>query len=531
MGGATNCPETPRQKMIGMMYIVLTALLAMNVSASILEGFTMVEESLKVNTESAEKRNVNLYGKFEDLNSQNPTKIGKWLDKANVVKKKSKDLFEKIEALKLQIIQAGPDGKEGTVDHYIAKDNLDAAGYVCLDVSQGGLGQGKIIKKEIDDYRDYLISLVKHDDAKVAQIKKTFNTEQRKSHTGETANWEVATFEMMPLAAVTTILSKIQSDIRSTEGEVVSFLRSQVDADDFRVNSIQAFVLPNSKYVIQGGKYSAQIVLAASDSTQKPEVYIGGDPNSGTGGTLVEDGLYERPASTIGETKYAGYIKVKSPTSTKIYKFESDFTVGAPSATISADKMNVFYAGIDNEVSVSVPGVASSAVSVTMTGGSLTKNAKGIWIAKPAKVGQECIIKASAKIDGKDLPMGSKNFRVKMLPPPVAYIPYRDNAGTLLKYKGSEKIAKQYLLGVTSLNAELNDADIEAKFVVLGFELNITEAMGTSVEASSGANFTDKQLQYIKKLSKGKKFFISGVRAKGPDNVERKLPPMEVIVN
>ena len=193
--------------------------------------------------------------------------------------------------------------------------------------------------------------------------------------------------------------------------------------------------------------------------------------------------------------------------------------------------MNVFYAGIENDVSISVPGVPSTAVSASMTGGSLIKNSKGGWVARPAKVGQECVISVMAKIDGKEQKMGSKNFRVKMLPPPIAYIPYRDGGGNMMKYKGGEKIAKQYLLGISTLKAELNDADIEARFDVLGFELNITEAMGTSVEASAGASFTDKQLAYIKKLAKGKKFFISGVRAKGPDNIERKLPPMEVIVN
>ncbi len=531
MGGAVNCPETPRQKMIGMMYIVLTALLAMNVSASILEGFTMVEESLKVNTESAEKRNKVLYLKFDDLNSQNPAKVGEWLNKAKEVHERSTKLYKQLDDLKLIMIQAGPDGKDGTLEHYIAKDNLDAAGYVALDKSQGGLGQGKIIKEAINNYKDYLISLVKADPAKVTQIEKTFNTGEVEGHGGEMRKWEVGTFEMMPLAAVTTILSKIQSDVRATEGEVVTYLKSMVDADDFRVNKIEALVIPNSKYVIKGGKYSAKIVLAASDSTQKPEVYIGGNSETGEGGTLVEDGLFERGAPSIGDQKFAGYIKVQSPTGVKIYSFSDEYNVGEPTAIVSADKMNVFYAGIENDVSVSVPGVPASAITATMTGGSLVKSPKGGYIAKPAKVGQECVISVTAKIEDKNLPMGSKNFRVKPLPPPVAFIPFRDEAGTPQKYKGSDKIKKKFLLDISSLKAELNDADIEAKFDVKAFELNITEAMGTSVEASSGANFTDRQLAYIKKLSKGKKFFISGIIARGPDGVDKKLPPMEVIVD
>lgn len=522
MGGATNCPETPRQKMIGMMYIVLTAMLALNVSASILEGFTMVEHTLKVNTKGSENRNKNLYGKFEDLYGQNPSKVKEWLDKAKIVKTKSDEIYKKLEDLKLEIVRAA-DGPEGNLDHIEAKDNLDAAGRICLAPSEGGRGEGGKIKKAIDEYRDFLISLVKQDTAKVNLLKKTFYTDKVEGHGGEKMAWEVGTFEMMPIAAVTTILSKIQSDVRSSEGDIVTYLKSQVDADDFRVNKIEALVIPNSKYVIQGGKYSAQIVLAAMDSTQKPEVYVGG--------ALVQDGKYERGATTIGDVKFSGYIRLKSPLGTKDYPFESEYNVGAPSATISADKMNVFYAGIDNDVSISVPGVPSSSLTASMQGGSLVKTKTG-WVARPAKVGQECIINVTAKIEGKDQKMGSKNFRVKMLPPPVAFIPFRDPNGNPAKYKGmGEKISKAALLNVSNMAAELNDADIEAKFDVLGFELNITEAMGTRIEASSSSSFTPNQMSYIRSLAKGKKFFISGVKAIGPDGVRRNLPPMEVIVN
>jgi len=533
MGGATNCTETPRQKMIGMMYLVLTAMLAMNVSASILEGFTMVENSLHVNIKGTEKRNVNLYGKFNDLNGSNPVKVGKWLKLANSVKSESDILFEKIEQLKIQLVEAA-DGKsrleefgvykKKTLDDYDieAKSNLDAGSRICLD-KPDGLGQGIVIKTAIDKYRNFLISQVKDDQAKVAQLKKTFNTDKFKNHNGDVVKWEIATFDMMPIVAITTIMTKIQSDIRSAEGETVNYLKSKVDAEDFRVNKIEALVIPNSKYVIQGGKYEAKIVLAASDSTEKPQVYVGG--------TLVPDGKYERSASSIGDQKFAGYIKVKRASGEMSYPFESDFTVGAPSATISADKMNVFYCGIDNDVSVSVPGVASSSVTATMSGGSLVKKPNGGYVARPAKVGQECIITAVAKIDGKDQKMGTRSFRVKMLPPPIAFIPYKDDNGVNMKYKGSEKIPKRYLLNLTNLEAELNDADIEAEFKVLSFEVNATNSMGAIIMSSSGSNFTPAQVSYVKTLSKGKKFFIGQVRAIGPDKIERKLPPMEVIVD
>lgn len=532
MGGATNCPETPRQKMIGMMYLVLTAMLAMNVSADILAGFAMVTESLNVNTKGSENRNINVYVKFEDLYARNPAKIGPWLDKANQVKKESKILYDKIQALKIQIVKYA-DGEESEYEKtgYIeGASNLDASGWICVE--EGGPGQGLVIKAAIENYRSFLLKIVQSDTSKVSLIKKTFNTGEILNHLGEPRSWEVSMFDMMPLAAVNTLLTKIQADIRATEGEVITFLKSQVDADDFRVNEILALPIPESKYVTQGDQFKARIILAARDSTQKPQVFIGGDYKNGNGGTLVENGDYKVGVNKIGESKYTGYIKAYRPDgSSRFYPFEGEYFVSAPSATISADKMNVFYAGIDNDVSVSVPGYPSTLVSATMAGGTLVKKPSGGYIARPAKVGQECIITAYAKVEGREKPMGKKNFRVKMLPPPIAFIPFKDDAGNGMKYKGNEKIAKRFLLNVTTLEAELNDADIEAEFKVLGFEVNATNAMGAIIMSSSGSSFTPAQVAYIKTLSRGKKFFIGQVRAIGPDKIDRKLPPMEVIVD
>ena len=211
------------------------------------------------------------------------------------------------------------------------------------------------------------------------------------------------------------------------------------------------------------------------------------------------------------------------------YPFESEYNVGEPTAIISADQMNVFYAGINNQVSISVPGVPSTAVAASASGGTLTKSGNG-WIVRPAKVGQPVVISVSAKIDGKVQRMGEKSFRVKMLPPPVAFIPFKDDNGNTMKFKGG-KMSKAKLLNVTSLGAELNDADIEAKYNIVSFEMNVQGAMGAVVELSSGARFTARQMDQVKKMAKGAKFFISAVKAKGPDGITRDLPPMEVVLN
>ena len=524
MGGATNCPETPRQKMIGMMYIVLTAMLALNVAADILNGFTMVETSLKESTKSSENRNLNLYARFQDSYNQNPTKVKEWLDRANDVKKQSDELFQKLQDLKVLIVKTA-DGEEGDVDHIEARDNLDASGRVGLDE---GMGEGKKIKAAVDTYREKMKEYVKADTTKVNMINKILNTGEMVGHDGSKQAWEVATFEMMPVAATITILTKMQSDVRSIEGEVVTYLKNMVDADDYRVNKIEAKVIPDSKYVMRGGRYHANIVLVASDSTQRPEVYIGGNPETGTGGTLVQDGIYDAVATATGDRKYSGYIRLSSPTGVKVYPFESDYNVGEPTAIISADRMNVFYAGIDNPVSISVPGVPASNISATMSGGTLRRDSKG-WVVRPSKPGVPCVFNVSVKIDGKNQNMGSKTFRVKQLPPPVGFIPYVDDQGNPQKHKLGA-IKKNLLMSVTEMRAELDDADIEAHYDVLSFEMNISGAMGAIVETSPNKNFTPRQKDLIKGMARNSKFFLSNIKAKGPDGVTRTLPPMEVIL-
>jgi len=521
--GSKNCPETPRQKMIGMMYLFLTAMLALNVSSDILAGFTMVEASLRKSTEGAKVRNQAIYLDFEDLNNQNPTKVGEWLKKANDVKVKSDSLYNFIQDLKYRIVKVA-DGKDADINNIQRRDNLDAAGQVTIVE-----GRGNMLKKQLDGYVNTLQSYIGTDTTKINLIKETFSTSPRYNKK-EKRNipWVNSMFEMMPVAASVTILSKIQNDIRNTEAEVVQYLKGQVDAGDIRVNRIDAFVIPESKYVIQGGTYTAHIVLAATDSTAVPEVFVDGAKLAN------ETGEYKKTCSSIGTFKYSGYIRLKSKSGIPIdRKFESEYIVGAPSVTVSADLMNVFYSGFDNPVSISVPGIASANLNATITNGNGTITRKGNgWFVRPARVGQECVISVNAKMDGgKMQSMGSKSFRVKMLPPPIALIKYRDASGNLMKYKGGKPIAKADLINQEGLIAELDDADLDVDFRVLGFDLNITDALGTSVEPSSGAAFSAKQMEFIRRQARGKKFFLSRVRAIGPDGIERILPPVEVIVN
>jgi gliding motility-associated protein GldM len=258
--GATNCPETPRQKMISMMYLVYTALLALNVSVQILDGYELVQDSLKSSITIASNRNNSLAAQFEALAAQNPAKTKQWKDQSAQVAQQSDALCNQIDEIKKEIIT-----KIGGDDMDLKNMNVSKAGRGDLNISsQVGIveGKGKKLNAAIGQYSSYIQSVVAKDAKRAENIKQTFNTETV-TIDGQKKTWESRVFEDMPAIATLTLLTKVQNDIRNTEAEVAQYLIGQVDAGDFRVNKIQAIAVPTTSYVLRGGKYEAQIILAA----------------------------------------------------------------------------------------------------------------------------------------------------------------------------------------------------------------------------------------------------------------------------
>jgi gliding motility-associated protein GldM len=509
MSGAKNCPETPRQKMIGMMYLVLTAMLALNVSSEILNGFSMVDNSLHKTIESSDVRNKALYADFQDLFDKNPAKVREWLDKAKAVKQKSDDVYSYIENFKRQIIRL-TDKDEANDSAYVrqinAKDNLDKA-------AEYGLvkGNGKILQKKIEDYRDFLVNLSKDNPSKQKLYQSIFSTKKTK----DGKSWQIAIFEGMPLSAVVTILTKYQSDVRASEAEIVQYLKNQTDAMDFRVNKITALVVPNTRYVIRGGRYTAQIVLSAVDSTKVPGYFVGS--------AAVRNGFYEVNCGKSGSYSYSGQIKLPGNDGTvRSYPFKSDYIVGDPSATLSNEDLNVVYRGIDNKLSISVPGVAAENVSVRVSGGTAQK-AGGRYIIRPTQDG-EINISVYAKIDGKELPMGGGAYRVKYIPDPKSFLQYTD-AGGITRSLQDGALSKRILKSGVSLIASYGqDELIKANFTVTSFTLvTIFGSVSTS-----GSRLTGKMLNDIDKLEGGEFLTLKNIKAVGPDGKVRSLGLIQV---
>jgi len=200
-------------------------------------------------------------------------------------------------------------------------------------------------------------------------------------------------------------------------------------------------------------------------------------------------------------------------------------------ATVSNMMMNVLYAGTNNQVSISVPGVLNKQISATSNNGSLSRSGDH-WIARPSVIGKPCVISVFASIDGRSRQVAQMNFRVRPLPEPRAFIPYRDNNNIERRYKGGTAFSKSRLLAATGILAALDDDLLDVNFTVLSFKTLIYDSMGnTMLEDSNGSRFSERQITQIRGLSRGKRLWVSGIKAVGPDKVEQQLPPIEVIIN
>ena len=507
MSGAKNCPETPRQKMIGMMYLVLTAMLALNVSADILNGFDMVNDSLNTAIENSKTRNHNLYGDMQALYDLNPTKVGEWLEKANKVKEESDKMFDLLQEFKVGII-ALADGKnadpEGNV--ILKRDDTNVSGeYAEVGTTKK---RGNELKSAIDNYRIFVEEMFGNDSLRSQIFDAMYNTDPIKKKADEPAvEWVDNTFAHMPAVAVITMLSKYQTDVRNTEAELLQYFIQQQDAGDFRVNKIQARLIPDSKNVMQGGRYHAEIALRAVDTTNVPTDYIGENQ--------LDSCIIDIPWNQIGTVPIKGRLEmIDQYGATQVYTFEDQYMVSAPAATVANIDMNVVYKGYDNKMEISVPGIAESQLRVTANGATMTKKGNQ-YICKPS-ANNKITINVAAEIDGKVQTIGSKEFRVRPVPSPTAFLRLTNNELYNPDVEGV-KLRRRDLYSATVV-AEYADGMLNANFTVKEFTLYIQQGAGWDNLNVKGNKLTDKEIDRLKKLKAGQKFYFGDIQYTGPKN-------------
>lgn len=500
----TNGPETPRQKMIGMMYLVLTAMLALNVSSEVLDAFAKVDKGLYKTNQVTKLKNNEIIKALEKAYGENPTKVKPFLDDAHTVTQAATHIADRIQQNKEEIVKY-KDGEEFDLLDIENKGNREAAALVMLNNKKA-----TVLKKEVHDYRDRLLNMLT--DAP-ASLKKSIEenlslTDVEKN--GKTVSWEKATFEEMPLISSVTLLSQLESNVRNAETDVLNYLSRAVDADSYKVTDVIASITgPTS--TISGSNVLYRIFPTAIDATQEFEGEVNGTPFKLVGGQYE----YSFPANSVGTQTIKGYINILGPSGDIEKKeFETTLEVSAPSAVVSPSAMNVFYAGIKNPITVTAAGVNQSEIAISASGARKERTAKGYNIIPTVAPGQKVNIAVS--VNGKN--MGTSVFRVKSVPPPTPMV-------------GSKKGGRISIAELTAnggVDAILENFPFDGlRYRVSGFTLTTIGKGGFSNELQSrGRNFTSAQLGAIAGLRKGSRLIVDEIAAVGPDGKSRILPSL-----
>jgi gliding motility-associated protein GldM len=547
---------SPRQKMIGMMYLVLTAMLALNVSKEAVEAFKKVDKGLSKTIANYVVKNSMIYDAFDRAATQNPAKAGPAKDKAFQVKQRSDELFNYIQDIKIEIINKaeGPvntavKGKEifiDMVDKHIDDNNIPSEVLIGANFN----GKAFALKTLLASYRDDLREMLGGKSSSIEEsLRSIFNTDDGLDKSGEKERWETLNFQLLPLVAVITLLSKMQVDIRNAETDVITFLYEQIDARSFKFNKIIPIVKPTSTYVMVGNEYQAEVFLSAADTTMAPDIKVGEYTTSANADgtkkyemvgtnyqTLSADengrGNYKVRPGSVGPKSWGGLISIKAPSGEVLtIPFKEEYAVGANAVVVSATAMNVLYLGIDNPIDISVPGVGADKVRAIMTNGTIgkgqVKNYKGdifpgSWVANPTVENQTAQIVVSAEINGKMQQAGLMNFRVRKVPDPQT---------SFATVTGDGDQTKANLLAQQACFAILKDFDFDLRFTVTEFTLSFDDKGFTRSEASTNNRINDRQRTLLDALTRGKKLYVEKVKAIGPDKKERSLNPVIIRVN
>ena len=497
---------TVRQKMINMMYLVLTALLALNVSAEILKSFHMVEVSMDSAGRNIDEKNKNTMAQIEKFHTDlpNDTKGTEAFNKAIELQKIANAGVKYFQNLKDTLITTAG-GRKGSEEFPEGdpKEELAQASNIELHANlMINQGKGAEVKAKINELRTKMLAVLPADKQKI--VKSDLITEEPKD--GQT--WESEMFEHTPLAAVVALMAKTQNDIKNTESQILDLLKGSLTDDVQIVTDFEAQIIPTSgTYITLGNKYEAEIFLAASSSRSEADITVGGNKIPSEKGI----GKYTMTATREGINKFKAIIStVNSSGQKKTYEKEGEFFALAPIAVISATKMNAVYIGLENPIAVSVPGVGANKVNVSCTaGGTLKKKKDGEFDLLVD--GSQRTITITASVEGKT--MGIKEYRVRQVPKPTIMLGSIDGSSptvTMGQIKSSN-----FVLTV------LKDFVFEGvKYTPTDWNLVYKPKNGqASVEKGNSEQLTPRAKSMLNSARPGDLYILMGIKAKGPAGV------------
>lgn len=539
--------ETPRQKMIGMMYLVLTALLALNVSKEILKGFVTVNESIESSKLMLDENNKAIKQAFEQYVNQGNYEAKPYLLRAIESQKIIRTVNTYIDSMKLLIVQKTEsiNAKDTSRLRFMEKlDDYDTPTYLLIGSDEAMPNANKYsardLRLQLDkmyaDLNSMLESMQKEKSTKLDEkdfqnLKKRLSSIKPFDNTitidGVKMNWELQNFYHMPLAAVITNLNKIQADTKNLESDFLHVFASASSKFTFKIDKLRAEVIAPTAYVLSGQTFKANIVLGASSSeltSDRMRVLVGAEYDtlqkklsvSGSSVSISNGmGVYEEQTTSIGQKDLKGVVVYKNPRGIdEYYPFDFSYVVAPPFTAVAADNMNIFYVGVENPISISAAGFSPNDLKVNVTGCGADIKSDGSGKYKLlAKTTGTCLVTVSAKTPEGYKQQGiPKVFRVKSIPPPVLKI------GGKLATSNLE-FTRNDLSTIGGVGAESPGFMFPVNMVVKSFELQVVGATGIQPYPCNGNNLSAEAKEAIKRLRPGQRAFFDNVKVKTPTGI------------
>ena len=553
---------SPRQKMINMMYLVLTALLALNVSKEVLNSFFEVNTGVVRTTTNFTSKNMETYNAFTAAAELNPVKAGPFRDQALSVKREADAIVNFIQELKYKLVlstdksvflgqykdldgeiidgneteltweKLSKEQKKLPIANLSNKENRDMSGEILVFS-----GKAKSLKDQINSFEKNMLTIAGDNQVLAFNIKSSLNTDDKNGKGGSSKiPWENYNFLDMPAVGALTLLSKMQSDVRNTEADIIKLLRENIDAGSLKFTSAEAIQIPTSTFVLRGDSFRSQIFISAKDTTQDPLIYVGEYDSISPGKyEMVGDydtikvlngkGIFSRRANVTGMQNWGGLISMKTESGTKTHPFKGNYLVANKTAVVSPVNMNILYLEVDNPLQISVPGFSAGEITASISNGSIVpvKKSSGEYMARPSKKGKASVT-LYAKINDKRTKMGAVEFRVKEVPPPKAKVQLAKQAG------GTWMIDKMQLVNSGGVLAELKDFDFKGvRYLITSYRLTGMYKGEQMKEDTKGPEFSPKMINIIKNTKSGNTITISNIKARRVDTKntkERQLDPL-----
>ncbi|MRI01730.1 gliding motility protein GldM [Kriegella sp. EG-1] len=509
--------ETPRQKMINLMYLVFICMLALNMSKEVLAAFGIMNERMEASNVKTIESNEAFLASLGTKASEDAAKYDKLYKDAQKIKEMSKDYYDYLESLKAGMLKGVEDPKDYTV--------MDKSDWLDQKFFQGdALGAGgKEFMKRLNDYRTNVAAIAP---AAVKEAVKTrFETGDAngkvEKRDGTKQDWINYHYEGFPLVASLAKLTALQADVKATEEDALKSMLAGELTEQVSLKNFATSLFASKSAYYTGEKYDGKIIISKTDNSSTPvraeltldgrKLAEGKDYKIEAGGVRMLIG-----SGNAGDHEVAGTLFFKQDGDEIEVPVKNSFaTISKPNAAlIAADKMNVVYRGVSNPMSISIPGIPNNKVRASAPG--LKQSSGSKYIMNPGK-GRTVTITASGTLPDGQAISSKSEFRIKDIPRP---------SGSVRGEAGSIKMPRKNL-EVSTVGAMLEDFDFDLNLKVSGFKLKVP---GQPTVAVNGQKLDSRAKSALKRAKRGDAVQIFDINAYITNNKSYKLKKVSPVV-